>query len=56
MPKTYDNIKLDFLYCSADTGFSFKPSHGWRSKKHVSKFHANCVTMFYVIEYSRMDS
>ena len=51
MPKTYGNIKVVSFDCRADTGFRFKSLDGQRSKKHVAKFQANCVTIFYVIEF-----
>ena len=54
MTKTYDNAKFDFD-CRANTGFCFTFWYGKRSKKTASKFHANCVTMFWVIEYFPLD-
>ena len=35
--------------------FSLITKHGKRSKKPVSKFQTNCLTMFYVIEYFHLD-
>ena len=35
MPKTYDNIKLDFFHCRADTVFCFK-SNMFRKAKNLS--------------------
>ena len=49
----WNSILLD---CREDTGFCFTTLHGWRSKKSVSKFQVNYVTMFYVLEYFHLDT
>ena len=58
---TYDNTELQSSHCllivdcRAVAGFVSLPNMIRKVKKIVSEFQANCVTMFYVIEYVHLD-
>ena len=55
MLTTYDNIKFS-LIAEQILPFASNPNMFREVKKSASKFQANCVTMFYVIEYFHLGS
>ena len=43
------------LFAEQILAFASHPNMVKKSKESISKFQANCVTMFYVIEYFHLD-